>query len=93
MVEKMSHSPAILFRIKERGFIREGYYADLVLVDLDQPWTVSGDNILAKCGWSPFEGHTFRSSVTHTIVSGHLAYERGVFDESKKGHRLSFNHE
>ncbi|MDX1627054.1 MAG: dihydroorotase [Fulvivirga sp.] len=91
MVEKMCHAPAIMFEIEKRGFIREGYFADLVLVDPDKPWTVAKDNILAKCGWSPFEGHTFSSSVTHTIVSGHLAYEEGAFDESKKGERLLFD--
>ena len=87
----MSHKVAQLFRIEERGFIREGYFADLVLVDLNAPWTVSKENILAKCGWSPFEGHTFQSQVTHTIVSGHLAYANGQFDESKKGERLTFS--
>ncbi|WP_075351779.1 dihydroorotase [Algoriphagus marinus] len=87
---KMCHNVAKLFRIKERGYIREGYFADLVLVDLNSPWTVSKENILSKCGWSPFEGHTFKSNVTHTIVSGHLAYENGKFDETKKGERLKF---
>lgn len=91
IAEKMTHNVARLFEIKERGFIREGYYADLVLVDLDSPWTVSKDNILAKCGWSPFEGHEFKSQVTHTIVSGHLAYENGQFNEDKKGERISFS--
>ncbi len=90
IADKMTHRVARLFRIKDRGFIREGYLADLVLVDLNSPWTVSKENILAKCGWSPFEGHTFQSRVTHTIVSGHLAYSEGVFDESKKGERLTF---
>lgn len=91
IVDKMAHNVAKLFRIEERGFIREGYHADLVLVDLNDPWTVNKENILAKCGWSPFEGHTFQSKVTHTIVSGHLAYENGRFDESKKGERLTFS--
>lgn len=90
IADKMSHNVAKLFRMEDRGFIREGYFADLVLVDLNDPWTVSKENILAKCGWSPFEGHTFRSKITHTIVSGHLAYENGQFDESKKGERLTF---
>ena len=90
IAEKMCHSVAKLFHIKERGFIREGYFADLVLVDLDSPWTVSKENILSKCGWSPFEGHTFKSSVTHTIVSGHLAFENGSFNEAKKGERITF---
>jgi dihydroorotase len=90
IVQKMSHNVAILFQIEERGFIREGYFADLVLVDVNSPWTVSKENILAKCGWSPFEGHTFQSKVTHTIVSGHLAYNEGMFDEEKKGERITF---
>ncbi len=90
IVEKMSHNPAILFRIKERGFVREGYFADLVLVDMNRPWQVEKKNILYKCGWSPFEGQEFQSMVTHTIVSGHLAYEEGIFNEEKKGERLLF---
>ena len=90
IAEKMSHNVAKLFRIEDRGFIREGYFADLVLVDLNSPWTVSTENILAKCGWSPFEGYTFQAKVTQTIVSGHLAYNEGVFDESEKGMRLTF---
>jgi dihydroorotase len=90
IAEKMCHNVAKLFRIKERGYIREGYFADLVLVDLDSSWTVSKENILAKCGWSPFEGHTFKSNITHTIVSGHMAFENGHFDESKKGERMKF---
>ena len=90
IAQKMCHNVAILFEIDRRGFIREGYHADLVVADLDNPWTVSKENILYKCGWSPFEGHTFRSKVTHTIVSGHLAYENGQFHEEKKGERLKF---
>ncbi len=88
---KMSHNVATLFNIQERGFIRKGYHADLVLVDLDSPWKVSKENILSKCGWSPFEGHTFKSNITHTVVSGHLAYENGTFHEEKKGERLKFS--
>lgn len=91
IVQKMSHNPAILFQIDKRGFIREGYFADLSLVDLDKPWVVKTENILAKCGWSPFEGTTFRSNVTHTVISGHLAYENGRFNEASMGERLSFN--
>jgi dihydroorotase len=90
IAQKMCHNVATLFQIEERGFIREGYFADLVLVDLNSPWTVSKENILSKCGWSPFEGHTFQSKVTHTIVSGHLAYEEGTFHEEKKGERITF---
>ncbi|GIL22776.1 MAG: dihydroorotase [Bacteroidota bacterium] len=91
IVQKMAHNPAILFQIQDRGFIREGYFADLVLVDLFKPNTVSKANILAKCGWSPFEGHTFHSTVTHTWISGHLAYAEGKFNEQKQGERLQFN--
>lgn len=75
IVEKMCHNPAILFQIKDRGFIREGYKADLVLVDLNAPWAVQPDNIVYKCGWSPFEGVTFKSRVTHTFVNGNLVYK------------------
>lgn len=90
MVQKMSHNPAILFEIEKRGYIREGYFADLVLVDPNQPWQVNKNNILAKCGWSPFEGNTFNSAVTHTWVSGHLAYSNGKLFEGKSGERLTF---
>ena len=91
IVEKMCHAPAICFQVENRGFIREGYAADLVLVEIDNPWEVNKDNILYKCAWSPFEGNTFKSRVTHTWVNGHLAYQNGSFDESQKGHRLTFN--
>jgi dihydroorotase len=91
IVEKMSHNPAILFQISKRGFIREGYFADLVLVDLKKPWTISQENILAKCGWSPFEGTTMTSQVTHTFVSGHLAYAEGQLKEGTIGQRLVFD--
>jgi len=85
IVEKMCHSPAILYRIEKRGFIREGHYADLTLVDLDSSWTVSNDNILYKCGWSPLEGTTFTSKVIQTFVNGNLVYDDGNFDDSAKG--------
>ena len=91
IVQKMCHNPAILFNISKRGFIREGYYADLVLADLSHPWEVSRQNILSKCGWSPFEGQTFRSYITHTFVSGHPAWENGRFNEEKPGQRLLFD--
>lgn len=91
IVQKMAHNVAEMFEIDRRGFIREGFYADLVLVDLQQSYTVTKNNLYYKCGWSPFEGQTFRSVITHTLVNGHIAYERGVFDESKKGKRLFFN--
>jgi dihydroorotase len=91
IVEKMCHAPAQLFRVKERGYIREGYQADLVLLDVNQPWTVGKDNILYKCGWSPFEGTTFQSRVTHTFVNGNLVYENGRFMEEPKGERILFD--
>ncbi len=90
IVEKMCHNPAILFNIESRGYIREGYFADLVLVDPNKRWKVDASNILYKCGWSPFEGYEFSSKVTHTIVSGHLAYSEGNFNETKNGERLLF---
>ncbi|RMG85422.1 MAG: dihydroorotase, partial [Bacteroidetes bacterium] len=91
IVEKMCHAPATCFRMAERGFVDEGYWADLVLLDADKEWVVSKDNIYYKCGWSPFEGHTFRGRVEATIVSGHLAWHDGVFYEEKKGERLLFD--
>jgi dihydroorotase len=90
LVEKMCHNPAILFEIDKRGFLREGYYADLVIANPSKPWTVKAENILAKCGWSPFEGTTFQSTVTHTWVSGHLAYANGKLNHEKTGERLLF---
>lgn len=91
IVEKMCHNPAIIFKIKDRGFIREGYKADLCLIDPDNPWTVSKDNILYKCGWSPFERITFRSKVVITIVNGSLVYNKGMFNEEYRGERLLFD--
>ena len=91
IAEKMSHAVAECFEVKERGYIREGYFADLAIVNLDKPWTVGRDNIRAKCGWSPFEGHAFKSSVEKTFVSGHLAYADEKLDESRMGLRLSFD--
>lgn len=91
IAEKMAHHPAILFHIRERGFIREGYHADVVLADLNDPWEVSRETLLYKCGWSPFDRNIFHARVTHTFVNGHLAYERGKLDESVKGQRLQFS--
>jgi dihydroorotase len=91
IVEKACHNVAILFEIDRRGYIREGFYADLVLVDLNQHYTVSKNNILYKCGWSPFEGTQFDSVITHTFVNGNLVYQEGKFDESQYGKRLIFN--
>lgn len=88
IVEKMCHNPAILYQIERRGFIREGYSADLTVVDLNSPWTVSKENILSKCGWSPLEGTTFHSSVTHTFVNGNLVYNNGQFEEENRGQSL-----
>lgn len=91
IVTKMCHAPADLFRIEKRGYIRTGYYADLVLVHPSNPWTVSSDNILYKCGWSPFEGTQFDASVAKTWVNGQLVYDNGTFNESFRGERLLFN--
>ncbi|MCB0450133.1 dihydroorotase [Mariniflexile maritimum] len=91
IIEKMCHNPAILFEIEKRGFIKEGYFADLVLVDLNNPWTVTKDNILYKCGWSPFEGTTFKSRITHTFVNGSLVYQNSKFTDVKAAKRLTFN--
>ena len=90
VVEKMSHAVAKCFQIKDRGFIREGYYADMVLVDMDKPYTITKENILYKCGWSPLEGFTTPATVTHTFINGNLVYGNGVFDESNRGMRLKF---
>jgi|SRR5690554_2833143 len=91
VVEKMCHAPAKLFQIKERGFIREGYYADLVLIDPAAPYTVSGKNIAYKCGWSPFEDETFGATVKKTFVNGYPAYDEGVFSENRFGKALEFS--
>lgn len=91
VVEKMSHAPAICFQIKERGFLREGYFADCVIVDLNGQTSVNKQNIYYKCAWSPFEGHTFPAAITHTFVSGHLAYADGAFNENVLGQRLAFS--
>jgi len=91
LVEKACHNPAIIFQIENRGFIKEGYFADLVLIDPKAPQTVCKENILYKCGWSPFEGTTFSSSVTHTFVNGVLMYNEGTFNDDVKGKRITFN--
>jgi dihydroorotase len=91
VVEKMCHAPARMFQVKDRGFIREGQHADLVLVDLDAPWTVTKANLLYKCGWSPFEGQRFRSRVLRTWVNGQLAYADGEVDRSVRGMRAEFD--
>lgn len=91
IVNKMCHTPADIFQIDKRGYIREGYWADLVLVDLQNPWTVHKNNILYKCKWSPFEGQRFNSKITHTIVNGNIVFNQGQFNEEIKGIRLKFN--
>ncbi len=90
VVEKMCHAPAELFRIERRGYIRDGYFADLVLVD-KKDWRVARNNILSKCGWSPYEGVTFSHQISHTFINGNLVYENGKFNDTRKGQRLSFN--
>jgi len=90
LVEKMAHAVAVCFQIRERGFIREGYFADLVLVDLKRPSDVHARNILYKCGWSPLEGFQFPASIVNTFVNGRLVYGNGRFDESQMGKRLEF---
>ncbi|MBT8293141.1 MAG: dihydroorotase [Eudoraea sp.] len=91
VVEKMCHNPAKLFQIAKRGFIREGYYADLVIVDMNSAWTVDKNNILYKCGWSPFDGTSFRTKVLQTFVNGHLAYNNGQFSSFRNAKRLTFD--
>ena len=90
MVEKMCHNPAILFQIEKRGYIKEGYFADLVLVNPNNPWTVNKTNVLYKCGWSPFEGSTFKSRVSHTILNGTIVYENANFNKTNAAMRLTF---
>jgi len=91
VVEKMAHNPAKLFKIEDRGFIKEGLFADLTIVDLNDPWEVTKENVVAKCGWSPFEGKTFTSKVDSTIVNGNFAMKNGVISDEKFGQRLLFN--
>jgi len=91
VVEKMSHAVADCFNIQQRGYIREGYFADIILVNMHKPYTVSKENILYKCGWSPMEGYQFPASITHSFVNGHLVYNNGIFNENNKGSRLKFD--
>ena len=93
IVEKMCNNPANIFNINKRGYIKEGYYADLVILDPTKKQTISSENILYKCGWSPFDGQTFNSVITHTFVNGHLAYNNGNLDDSKLGMKINFNNE
>ena len=91
IVQKMCHNPAILFDIDKRGYLREGYYADLTAVATDRPWTVRQENILYKCGWSPFEGQQFHSRVLYTFVNGHPAFEQGRISDERHARRLTFD--
>ncbi|MFT6370096.1 MAG: dihydroorotase [Maribacter sp.] len=91
MVQKMCHNPAILFQVEKRGYVREGFYADLAVVNLNSPWKVTKENIAYKCGWSPFQNQTFKASVAYTFINGHLAYENGIFSEKRNAKRLTFN--
>jgi len=86
----MCHNPAEIFSIDKRGYIKKGYWADIILVDLNCNWEVNRDNILYKCNWSPFENHIFHSKVTHTFINGNLVFENGKFNETIKGQRLEF---
>ena len=93
IVEKSSHNVAKRFNIKDRGFLREGYFADITCVDMDKSYTVNKENILHKCGWSPLENKTMRSSIYATILNGNIAFKDGQFSESLKfGHRLEFDY-
>ena len=91
IVEKMAHNPAKIFKIENRGFIKKGFYADLVLINPAMPWNVKKENILYKCGWSPLEGTNFKSRITHTFVNGELVYQNSKVNDSKAGMRLLFN--
>jgi dihydroorotase len=90
IVEKMCHAPAVCFQVKERGFVREGYWADLVLFDLDHKWEVQKDNIFYKCGWSPLEGKAFKGAINKTLINGEIAYDRSVGFLNKNSQRLEF---
>jgi dihydroorotase len=91
IAEKTAHAVADCFQIEERGYIREGYWADLAIIDLQKPTSISKENILFQCGWSPLEGQTFSASIEQTFVSGQLAYSNGSFNEAVRGKRLLFN--
>jgi dihydroorotase len=91
VIEKMCHAPAILYKVHKRGFIREGYFADLTIIEPASEWKVSKENILYKCGWSPFEGTSFSHKVTHTFVSGNLVYDNGAVNDDIRGERLTFD--
>ena len=90
LVEAVTHAPATLFNVRERGYLREGYFADLVIIDPDKPHTVVASEVLSRCAWTPFEGETFRSSIAATFVNGQLAWNDGQLDDSVRGMRLEF---
>ena len=90
IVKKMCHNPSILFDVKNRGFISEGYYADLVIFNLNKPWTVSKENLLYKCNWSPFENKSFKSRILHTFVNGNLVFTNGKLIEECMGMKIEF---
>ena len=90
VVEKMCHNPAILFSVERRGFIKEGYYADLVLIDLKKDEKILKENLLYKCGWSPLEGKIFKGCITHTIVNGHLQYHNGIFSNKRNAKQIKY---
>lgn len=91
VAQKMCHAPAIVYGVEKRGFVKEGFFADLVLVNPNIQWQITKDNLLYKCGWSPLEGQQLSSKVTHTIINGRVVYENGTFDESFRGSALTFN--
>jgi dihydroorotase len=91
VIDKMCHAPADLFHVKDRGYLRKGYFADFVLIDPSASWTVAKENIVYKCGWSPLEGTTFHNKIYQTWVNGNLVFDNGVFDEKVKGMRLNFS--
>ena len=90
IVQKMCHNPAILFDVEKRGYIQEGFYADLVIFDLNNPWKVSKDNLIYKCNWSPFENKTFKSRILHTLVNGNIVFSKGKIIESGMGMKIKF---
>jgi len=91
IVEKMCHAPADLFKIDKRGYIRKGYWADLVMIDLNKPERVTKESLHYKCNWSPFENYIFKSKITHTLVNGNLVYDNGKFNDTIKGMQILFN--
>ena len=91
IVEKIAHNPAIIFKVNKRGFLREGYYADIVLIDTNTPTLVTQESLLYKCGWSPFEGQKFDNSINRTILNGNVVYEDGMVNSKPHGKKITFN--